>query len=87
MNFKAFFTQFPIVRQIVAVLDDMNVVVAGLLLLAAGLVSESGAQNAADIAKALIYLSGLFAARYTVWDIVELVQNKPPSPPTAPKGG
>jgi hypothetical protein len=81
MNFKTFLEGFPIVRQIVAVLDDMNVIVAGVLLLAAGLVSESGIQNASDISTALIYLSGLFAAGYTVWDIIELVQNKPPLPP------
>lgn len=81
MNLRTLLESLPIVRQIVAVLDDMNVVVAGLLLLAAGLVSETGIQNADDISQALIYLSGWFAAGYTVWDIIDLWQKK-----SLPKG-
>ncbi len=76
MNIKTFLESFPIVRQIVAVLDDMNVIVAGILLLAAGLVPETGVQNAHDISMACIYLSGLFAAGYSIWDIVDLWQKK-----------
>ena len=76
MNLKSFLDSFPLVRQIVAVLDDVNVVVAGILLLAAGLVPETGVQNADDIARALIYLSGLFAAGYSVYDIIDLWQKK-----------
>ena len=76
MNLKSFLDSFPLVRQIVAVLDDVNVVVAGILLLAAGLVPETSIQNADDIARALIYLSGLFAAGYSVYDIIDLWQKK-----------